>query len=59
LDLIFLILGSGRYIKTDLPLGSIMDGIMILTLAIIFQDLGNEWIVSGITRTLPFYQPYG
>jgi hypothetical protein len=31
LDLIFLILGSGRYIKTDLPLGSIIDGIMILT----------------------------
>jgi hypothetical protein len=35
-----------------------MDGIMILTfLAIIFQDLGNEWIPAQ--WTLPFYQPYG
>jgi hypothetical protein len=33
----FLILGVGRYIQTDLPIGFAIDGIMILTfLAIIF-----------------------
>jgi hypothetical protein len=34
----FLILGVGRYIKTDLPIGFAIDGLMILTfLAIIFS----------------------
>ncbi|MFT5249903.1 MAG: hypothetical protein ACI93P_001637 [bacterium] len=34
----FLILGAGRYIKTDLPIGFAIDGLMVLTfLAIIFS----------------------
>jgi hypothetical protein len=47
----FILLGSGRYIKTDLPIGFAMEGIMIVTfLALIFSRFRERVDWSPINK---------